>query len=358
MAEGDDESDKTEDPTARKLEQAHEKGDVPKSYEVPTFFTMGAVALVIGATASGTAEALFAPLRGLFEHSGDLVVDPAGVYGLFIKISLVMGGAMAIPVLILMVAGISGHAVQHKLVFSLEKTKPKFSKVSPLAGLKRMFSMESVVNFVKGVAKLGLVGASMVLVLWPRRDELVGMVSLDLVSLLKLTQDASLEMLASMLAVMFLIAGADFLYQRYTWFKRQRMSLKEIKDEHKQMEGDPAIKAKVRQIRAERARKRMMAAVPSATVVVTNPTHYAVALKYETGMQAPVCVAKGTDDVALRIRELARKSDVAIVENPPLARTLYATVDIDQLVPEQHYKAVAEVIGFVMNLKKKAGWRS
>ena len=357
MAEEDD-TERTEDPTARKLEQAHEKGDVPKSYEVVTFFTMAAVAMVVGMAGPRTAEFLYEPLRGLIEHSGDMPLNGGEVHQLFVKLGLVMGGAVLVPVLIMMLAGVSGHAVQHKLVFSLEKTAPKLSKISPLAGLKRLFSMESLVNFIKGLAKLGLVGASMVLVLWPRHEQLVGMISLDLVTILALTQSISLEMLGSMLAVMFLIASADLLYVRFTWFKRQRMSLQEIKDEHKQMEGDPTLKAKVRQIRSERARKRMMAAVPTATVVITNPTHYAVALKYEPGMQAPVCVAKGVDDVALRIRELAGKSKVTIVENPPLARTLYATVDIDALVPEQHYKAVAEVIGYVMNLKKSAGGRS
>ena len=157
---------------------------------------------------------------------------------------------------------------------------------------------------------------------------------------------------------MTVVAGADFLYQRNKWFKKQRMSLREVKEEYKQTEGDPQIKGKIRQLRMERSRKRMMAAVPQATVVVTNPTHYAVALKYEDGMGAPQCLAKGMDAVALKIREVAKENDIPIVENPPLARALYATVDIDQLVPEDHYKAVAEVIGFVYRMRKKASWRA
>jgi flagellar biosynthetic protein FlhB len=153
---------------------------------------------------------------------------------------------------------------------------------------------------------------------------------------------------------MAVIAGIDFMLQRQKWWKKQRMTQREIKDEYKQQEGDPQIKAKIRQLRQERARKRMMANVPDATVVITNPTHFAVALKYESSMGAPIVVAKGVDTLALKIREIARDSDVTIVENPPLARALYAGVDIDEAIPEEHFKAVAEVIGFVTRLNNRA----
>ena len=152
---------------------------------------------------------------------------------------------------------------------------------------------------------------------------------------------------------MTVLAAADYLYQRHRWHEKQKMSLKEIKEEFKQQEGDPHVKSKLRQIRLERSRKRMMAAVPQASVVLTNPTHYSVALKYEMGMGAPICVAKGVDQTAMRIREIAREHDVPIIQNPPLTRALYATVDIDGEVPEEHYKAVAEVIGYIMKLKNR-----
>jgi flagellar biosynthesis protein FlhB len=199
---------------------------------------------------------------------------------------------------------------------------------------------------------------SMVAVLWPRHEQMVGLVTLDVARLLPVAQDFSVAMLGAMLAAMLVIAALDFAWVRWRWMQRQRMTLQEVKEEFKQTEGDPTVKGKIRQLRMERARKRMMAAVPTATVVVTNPTHYAVALRYDSGMQAPVCVAKGLDDVALRIRALAEKSGVTVVENPPLARTLYASVDLEQMIPEEHYRAVAEVIGFVMNLKARRNWRS
>jgi flagellar biosynthetic protein FlhB len=152
---------------------------------------------------------------------------------------------------------------------------------------------------------------------------------------------------------MTVVAALDYLFERAQWMKKQRMSIQEVKDEYKQMEGDPTVKAKLRQIRAERGRKRMMAAVPSATVIITNPTHYAVALKYEQGMGAPLVVAKGVDAVAFKIREIGQEHDIPVVENPPLARALHATVQIDEEITPEHYKAVAEVIGYVMRLKAK-----
>jgi flagellar biosynthetic protein FlhB len=150
---------------------------------------------------------------------------------------------------------------------------------------------------------------------------------------------------------------ADYVYQRNRWWNRQKMTLQETRDEYKQMEGDPKIKGRIRAIRNERSRKRMMAAVPEATVVITNPTHYAVALKYDKDMAAPVCVAKGADSIALKIREIATDNDVPIVENPPLARALYASVDIDETIPTEHFKAVAQVIGFVMRLRQRSSWK-
>ena len=162
-------------------------------------------------------------------------------------------------------------------------------------------------------------------------------------------------MLAAVVAILFLVAAADYLFQYRQWFERQKMSLREMKEEFKQTEGDPLIKGKIRQLRQARMRKRMMAAVPKASVIITNPTHYAVALQYDRGMNAPVCLAKGVDAVALKIREVAGEHSIPIVENPPLARALHATVEIDQEIPPEHYKAVAEVIGYVMKLRRAAG---
>ncbi|ODN68692.1 flagellar biosynthesis protein FlhB [Methylobrevis pamukkalensis] len=353
MAEGQDSSEKTEEPTHRKLEKAHEKGDVVKSQEIVVFSTMGAVTMIIAFGASGTARDLLGPMAGILEHAGELRIDGGALVQLWAELGGSILAALLLPFLMLLIAGVAGHMIQHRPVLSSESLTPKFSKVSPVAGFKRLFSAEALVNFVKGLIKMTLVGAVLFLVLWPQHRLLDPMINMDVVQILGITQALSLDMITAVLAILALIAGADFLWQRHRWMTRQRMSMQEVKEEYKQSEGDPAIKAKIRQIRMERSRKRMMAAVPTASVVVTNPTHYAVALKYEVGMEAPLCVAKGTDAVALRIRALAEENEVPIVENPPLARALFATVDVDESIPEEHYRAVAEVIGYVMRLKAR-----
>ena len=166
------------------------------------------------------------------------------------------------------------------------------------------------------------------------------------------TTSLTLQLMGAVVAMLAAVAIADYFFQYRHWFERQKMSLQEMKEEFKQSEGDPHIKGKIRQLRQQRMKKRMMAAVPKASVIITNPTHYSVALSYERGMSAPVCVAKGIDNIALKIREIARKHDIPIVENVPLARALYATVEIDDEIPVEHYHAVAEIIGYVMGLKR------
>jgi flagellar biosynthetic protein FlhB len=199
--------------------------------------------------------------------------------------------------------------------------------------------------------KVIAVGVVMAMVFWPERHRLDAMVLMDPWSIVDLTRSLSLHLLGTVVAMLAVVAIADYLFQYRSWFERQKMSLQEIKEEFKQTEGDPHIKGRLRQLRDARRKKRMMAAVPTASVVITNPTHYAVALKYERGMAAPICVAKGLDAIALRIREVAKKNDIPVVENPPLARALHAVVKIDDEIPVEHYQAVAEVIGYVMRLK-------
>jgi flagellar biosynthetic protein FlhB len=205
------------------------------------------------------------------------------------------------------------------------------------------------------LAKLALLGSMIVAVLWPQRDRLESLITIDPAAVLPFTQSLSLQLLGAVVAVLAVVAAADYLFQYRQWFERQKMSLQEVKEEYKQTEGDPVIKGKIKQLRQARMRKRMMAAVPTASVVITNPTHYSIALRYDQGMNAPVCVAKGVDAIARKIREVAVQNAIPIVENPPLARALHATVEVDREIPPEHYKAVAEVIGYVMRLRRGAG---
>ena len=353
MAEESESGDKTEDPTQRRLEQALERGYVAKSQEVNTWFVIAASTLMVYSFANSMGADIFKLCRGLIENSWKLRTDGAAFSILMRDVGMHVLAACAIPVSLLALGSIVGNLIQHRLVWSTEGLTPKFSKISPLAGLKRLFSKQALMNFVKGLLKLIVVGGALCAVLWPERERLESLMSFDPLFLLSVVRTHSLGLMGAVCAILAVVAAGDFLFQYRTWFEKQKMSLREIKDEFKETDGDPKIKAKIRQLRMQRSRKRMMQAVPEATVVITNPTHFAVALKYERGMAAPICIAKGQDNIALKIREVAGENRVPIVENPPLARVLFATVEIDQEVPAEHYKAVAEVIGYVMNLKRR-----
>ena len=301
---------------------------------------------------AGMSNGLTTTMRGLITNAHDIRVDGPALPLLFQKIGGELIAVVAIPFLLLMLAALGGNLIQHQLVWSFEALAPKFSKISPLAGLKRLFSKQALANFAKGIVKLVLVGSVLTALMLPERHRLEGLVRSDPAALLPLVQSLALKLFGAVVAMLAVVAATDYLFQYRQWYERQKMSLRELKEEFKQTEGDPAIKGKLKQVRQTRARKRMMAAVPKATVIITNPTHYAIALQYERGMEAPVCVAKGVDALALKIREVAGKHSIPVVENPPLARALHATVEIDQAIPAEHYKAVAEVIGYVMKLRR------
>lgn len=353
MAEGADQEDRTEDPSQRKLDQAAERGDVAKSQEIGTFMALGALALSLPIAAGAGGGALL-DLRG-FLMNAHLVPDSraamlaAGQRGLMSGLWLA-----AIPVGLVAVAALAGGLGQHRPLLTLEPLMPKFDRISPMAGAKRVFGGQAAVQFVKGLIKLAVVGTVVSVILWGERDRLESFIAMPAALLPEALLGLALKLLGGVVAIYALVAIGDVLYQRFSWMKRQRMSKEEVKKEHKEQDGNPEIKAKIRQLRAQRVRKRMMAAVPTSTVVLANPTHYAIALRYEPGMAAPICVAKGVDELAQRIKAVAAEHGVPVIENPPLARALHATVEIDDEIPVEHYKAVAEVIGFVLRLKRRA----
>jgi flagellar biosynthetic protein FlhB len=354
MADENDGEDKTEDPTPHRLQKAHERGDVAKSQEVSIFLGLGALTLslllmpVLGIGPRFALE-LKSLLGGIHQTSGGAGALGAGQRGLMAALQV-----LALPVAAIVAAGLAAGLIQHRPVFSAEQLKPKLNRLSPMAGFKRIFGAQGIVNFVKGLAKIAIVGALATWLLWREHDRFEGLVGQEPATLVGFSLSLAIKLLGGILALYALVAIADILWTRFSWMKRQRMTREEVKREMKEQDGNPEIKAKLRQIRQSRLRKRMMAAVPTATVVVTNPTHFAVALRYEAGMAAPLCVAKGVDELALRIRIVAREHGVAVIENPPLARALHASVEIDAEIPVEHYKAVAEVIGFVLRLKRRA----
>jgi flagellar biosynthetic protein FlhB len=352
VAEKSEDNEKSEDPTQKRLDEALQRGDVAKSQEVSTWFVLAGATLMLLTFGGGMAQSLKVMLGGLIANAHRIPADGPALVRLSGRIGVEVLAAAAIPVLLVALFAVGGNLIQHRLVWSGESLKPKLSKISPAAGFKRLFSKTALANFVKGIAKLVLLGSVMTMLLWPERQRLETLVTLDVAAILPLVSVFALKLLGFVVVIMAFVAAADYFFQYRQWYERQKMSLQEIKEEFKQSEGDPAIKARIRRLRETRMRKRMMAAVPEASVVIMNPTHYAVALKYDRGDNAPVCVAKGLDNIALKIKEVAIAHGVPVVENPPLARALHATVEIDQEIPAEHYRAVAEVIGYVMRLRR------
>jgi len=351
MAEGEDESQKTEEPTQRKLDEARKKGDVPKSQEIPGWFVLAAGLMILSFFLPAMARNFAGSLQVFLARPHTFALDPYSILDLVRTTSWNVALAVSLPISTIALAGFAGHYLQSGLIFSTEKIQPKMSKVNPIEGFKRNFGPQGLANFLKGLGKMGLVAIAAFVVLFPKREELAGLPAVDLTAVLVLVREAGIELLFACLSVYAVIAGMDYMFQRQSFMKKQRMSLREIKDEVKQTDGDPHVKAKLRQLRQERSQRRMMAKVPEATVIVTNPTHYAIALHYEQGETlAPICIAKGVDEVALRIRELGKDHDVPVVEDPPLARALYATAELDEEIPVEHFQAVAKVIGYVLSL--------
>ena len=352
MAEERDDTERTEDPTQKRLDDALKRGDVVKSQEVNTWFIIAGASLVMVAFSGTMSGGVTATLRGLIANAHQIRMDGPALPLLAHKIGLEIIAAVAIPFLLLMLAALAGNIIQHRLVWSTEVLAPKLSKISPMAGIKRLFSVQALANFAKGMIKLVAVGAVLIALMWPDRDKIAALEGADVSAVMPLALSLALKLLGAVVAMLAMVAAADYLFQYHQWYQRQKMSLREIKEEFKQSEGDPTIKGRMKQVRTARQRKRMIAAVPKAAVVITNPTHYSIALQWERGMEAPVCVAKGVDALALKIREVAAEHSIPIVENPPLARALHATVEVDQAIPHEHYKAVAEVIGYVMRLRR------
>ncbi|OYU50596.1 MAG: flagellar biosynthesis protein FlhB [Rhizobiales bacterium PAR1] len=352
MSEDSDQEDKTEDASERKIEQAIERGEVPKSMEAATFFSLAAGTLALMITGTIGLSEFVGSMRGFLGNSHQVQVDSHGMMAVAQfsaeKIAMIVG----VPFLFAIIAGIASGLVMHRPLWTVEPMMPKLNRISIMSGYKRIFGKEAFVQFAKSFVKFLIVAILIVAVLWPERARLDQLVRLDPIKILDVGWALTLKLLGGVLAIFAFVAAIDVIYQRFTWMQRLKMTREEMKKEFKETEGSPEIKARIRKLRAEMLRQRMMQQVPKASVIITNPTHYSVALRYEAGMNAPILLAKGVDSLAMRIREVAGEHEIPIIENVALARALYARVEIDQEIPEEHYKAVAEVIGYVMRLRR------
>ncbi|MBA16107.1 MAG: flagellar biosynthesis protein FlhB [Sphingomonas sp.] len=355
MSEAPDKDQKTEDPTPKKLEDARKRGETVTAPEVKHAAVFVGMLIVLAGVGSWTVHSLGAMFVRLWGNADDYRLEPQGAQNFMIGVMGHVGGAL-MPVLgALFACALIGGLVQGGMpTLSWARLKPKWSKFNPVSGFGRLFGKMALVEFAKTLAKLLLVGGVSLWIAWPHAAGIDRLVGIDPAEIGK----HAFAIVYAMLQPVAMLAGAlalfDIFWQRRAFIQKMRMSLQEVKDEHKDSEGDPHIKGKIRSIQMQRSRSRMMQKVPEAAVIITNPTHFAVALQYDHGaMAAPIVVAKGVDAIALKIRAIAGEHNIPIVENRPLARALYAQAELDRPIPVEHYAAVAEVISYVLKIAKK-----
>jgi flagellar biosynthetic protein FlhB len=349
-----DQDEKTEQPSGKRLNEARERGQLPVSRETALWVSLLGILIVFGLVVPGMMIDFYTFLRTFIESAHEIEIDENSVqavfFHVFTKSAMIAGVAFAL----MMAAIVLGYMAQTGFFYSLDLLVPDFGRLTPMRGLKRLFSLNSVVELIKSLGKLAFLGGAAFIVLRPIMMESPHLTGFPIEMILVFLHKKVVYLIGMLLLVLTVIAIADFFYTRFQYMRGLRMTKVEVKDEFKQQEGDPMIKGRLRQLRIEKARKRMMAQVPKADVVITNPTHYAIALQYDVDkMAAPKVVAKGINLIADRIREIAEENRVPLVSNPPLARALYSSVEIDQQIPTEHYRAVAEIISYVYKLKKR-----
>jgi len=355
VSEDADDSSKTEEPTGKRLQEAHDKGQFAISREIHNWLMLVVTLVSLVSWAPGTLTWLSHRMAGYFEHAHEYPTDAGGLGIVLTQVLVDIGLTVMVPVLLLMVVGILASLLQTGWHVSWEAVKPSLETLNPISNFAKLFSKNQLMELGKGIIKIAIVGAVAYYALIPMLGHVELYAGLAVPSVVEEMSRLAYRLVAGVLGIMTVIAALDFLWQRFDFMQKMRMTKQEVKEEYKQSEGDPVVKGRLRQIRMEKARQRMMANVPKADVVITNPTHFAVAMKYDpAAMGAPMVVAKGADNIALNIRKLAEEHDVPIVSNPPLARALYAAVEIDQEIPAEHYRAVAEIITYVFKLKNRS----
>jgi flagellar biosynthetic protein FlhB len=355
MSDQTDDAQKTEEPTLKKFSDARERGNVARSMEVNAWLMLFAGAMIIAFVAPGLMRDIRVIALVFVERPHEFSTELGNLTELVRNTIVSVGLALALPAIFLTVAALTTGLVQNGLVFAPKSMQPKAEKLSPIAGAKRLFSLRQIVEFFKGLLKITIVAAIAITLLTPEFRRIDTLPTMELAAMLAILHTQIIKLMIYVLAVLAVITFVDLIFQRAQHRKKLRMTKQEVKDEIKQAEGDPHVKGRLRQIRMDRARQRMMQAVPEADVVVTNPTHYAVALRYrQDETEAPVLVAKGQDLIAQKIREVAKEHGIPIVENRPLALALFESVELDQEVPSEHYRAVAEIISYVWQLGGRA----
>jgi flagellar biosynthetic protein FlhB len=348
---GDSSQDKTEQPTGKKLEDARKKGNVPQSREVPSVLILSGSVGVLFFAGSWMLGRLTEIMRAMYQRAGTLTMAPETMHTLLWEIFLNSVVILIPLMLVVLTAGVFGNVVQFGFLITGEKLSPNLAKLNPISGLKKLVSLKSLVELVKSIVKLLIISGIAYVVLNRYLDQIPGLMQLSVGNIIGFIGQVSFQMCFYTCMVLFLMAVLDYAYTKWQHQHDLKMTKQEVKDEYKQREGDPSVKARIRSVQREMARKRMMEAVPEATVVITNPTHLAIAIKYEEGMPAPIVVAKGAGFVAQKIKAIATDNDIPLVENKPLARTMFKSTEVGDFIPADLYRAVAEILAYVYRLK-------
>ena len=350
MSDNND-AEKTESATPRKREKAREEGNVAKSREIPTVLILLSSLITLTLAGSWMFWNLTDFMHSIFLGVGtaDIRVETVNTL-LHIVIKKVV--LILLPLLsVLIIAGIAGNLFQVGFMWSGKTLKPKLSKLNPISGIKKLFSLKSLVELFKSILKLIIVGGVAYLAIKSEIDNFPGLVQFSVIELITFIGKVAFKITLYTCLVLIILAALDYFYQRWQYEKDLKMTKQEVKDEYKMREGDPKVKARIKSVQREMAQKRMMEAVPEATVIITNPTHLAIAIKFQIDMPAPLLVAKGAGFIAKQIKEIAQKHSIPVIEQKTLARIIYKTVEINEYIPEDLYKAVAEILAYVYRLK-------
>ncbi len=351
----DDKDSKTEDPTQKKKTDAADKGNVPFSRELPLFATVLASYVYLIFFLPDALSRTGAALKDIFEQPDQWKIETGpDVLSLFIHLGWVCAALLAPAMILFMSFGVVASVAQNLPRPVLERIRPQFSRISPAKGFTRMFSLPGLIEFGKSLVKIFVVGVFMFFVMKNEYFSAIDAMFSDPSTIFTRMMSGMQKITMVVLIATAVVAIADFFWTRYHWFSELRMTRHEIKEENKQSQGDPFVKSRQRSVMRDRARRRMIADVQRATLVIANPTHFAVALRYvREENDAPVVVAKGQDLIALKIREMAETNGIPVFEDPPLARSMFAQVSVDSVIPSVFYKAVAELIHRVYAAKAK-----
>lgn len=355
MAEEQEDKDaKTEEASPKKLEDALKKGQVIHSKEVNNAFVLSVLTIMIGLVLPVIFKYSIMKLRLIIEHSGDIKIDQGQVWNVMSS-SITSAMISLSPLFIMVIVAVifSAYIQQGQFTFSLESIQPKLSKLSLAKGFGRIFSQKNMVEFLKSITKVTLVGIFLFLIISGDIQEMRIYQDMSIGLILRQFHSIINHVMICIAITSVVLALVDYSYQRYNYYQELKMSKHEVKEEHKQLEGDPLIKKRIRELRMSRAQNNIIQNVPKADVIITNPTHFAIGIQYNETMVAPKIVVKGLDNLALKIREIAEEEDIPIVEDKPLARSLYYKAEIEDYIPEEYYEAIAKIIGYVMSLKNK-----